>query len=194
MKNLLPIVGVAFVLSLAGTTAYAADHQRGDHRGNRDAVTHHDDNDRADRRGDRNQRNRVIPPQQHNWQPKVNNNNNQFNWQNNNANRFQTDNRWRNNNNVRGNFNRFRQNLRSPQHFRLGRYQAPRNYNYRRWSFGERLPFSYFARNYWLTNAIVYGLFAPPPGLIWVRYGPDALLVDQYTGEIVQVRYGVFYG
>lgn len=193
MKNLFPIVGVALVLSLTGTTAYAADHQRGDHRGNRDAVAHHDDNDRADRRGDRNQRNRVVAPQQHNWQPNPYNNN-QHNWQNNNRNRVQTfDNRWRNDN-ARGNFDRFRQNLHSPQRFRLGQYHGPRNYNYRRWSHGQRLPFAYFARNFWLSNAIFYGLFPPPPGLIWVRYGPDALLVDQYTGEIVQVRYGVFYG
>ena len=38
--------------------------------------------------------------------------------------------------------------------------------------------------------ATAYGLFTPP-GLIWVRYDDDALLIDQYTGEILQVRYDV---
>jgi len=31
------------------------------------------------------------------------------------------------------------------------------------------------------------------PGYVWVRYGPDALLIDTYTGEIIQVRYDVFW-
>lgn len=34
---------------------------------------------------------------------------------------------------------------------------------------------------------------APPPDAVWVRYGPDALLVDRMTGEIIRVQYGVFY-
>jgi Ni/Co efflux regulator RcnB len=72
-------------------------------------------------------------------------------------------------------------------------YRGPSGYSYRRWHYGDRLPRAYYARNFWLTNFVIYGLFAPPPGLIWVRYGPDALLIDQYTGEIVQVRYNVFY-
>ena len=38
-----------------------------------------------------------------------------------------------------------------------------------------------------------YGLPYPPPGTVWVRYGDDALLIDQYTGEIVEVIYGLFY-
>ena len=33
----------------------------------------------------------------------------------------------------------------------------------------------------------------PPPDAVWVRYGDDALLIDRYTGEVIQVEYGVFY-
>jgi Ni/Co efflux regulator RcnB len=29
-------------------------------------------------------------------------------------------------------------------------------------------------------------------GYQWVRYGPDLLLVDIATGQVVDVRYGVF--
>ena len=48
-------------------------------------------------------------------------------------------------------------------------------------------------RDYFLLDYIAFGLFAPPPGYVWVRYGDDALLIDTYTGEIVQVRYNMFY-
>ncbi len=37
------------------------------------------------------------------------------------------------------------------------------------------------------------GLEAPPPGCVWVRYGPDLLLVQRYSGQIVDVIYGAFY-
>jgi hypothetical protein len=33
----------------------------------------------------------------------------------------------------------------------------------------------------------------PPYGYEWVCYGDDALLVNVYTGEILQVVYGLFY-
>ena len=48
-------------------------------------------------------------------------------------------------------------------------------------------------RNYWLMDFLMYGLDEPPAGYVWVRYGPDALLIDEYDGEIVEVEYGVFY-
>lgn len=86
-----------------------------------------------------------------------------------------------------------RRNIQAPRHFHAGAYRAPRGYVARRWSFGERLPAAYFARDYWLGNYALYGLFAPPSGLVWVRVGNDGLLIDEYTGEIVQVEYGLFY-
>jgi Ni/Co efflux regulator RcnB len=36
------------------------------------------------------------------------------------------------------------------------------------------------------------GLIDPPYGYVWVRYGPDALLVNVENGLILSVMYGVF--
>ena len=47
--------------------------------------------------------------------------------------------------------------------------------------------------NYWLKDYVDYGLPPPPYGAVWVRVGGDALLIDQYTGEVIAVEYGVFY-
>lgn len=84
-------------------------------------------------------------------------------------------------------------NRRSHHKYHGPRWRAPRGYHYRHWRWGQHLPRIYYRETYWLTDFLLYGLFDPPAGLVWVRYGPDALLVDRYTGEIVQVRYGVFY-
>lgn len=87
----------------------------------------------------------------------------------------------------------WRRNFHSPRRYRTSAYYAPRGYHYRRWSYGQYLPDIYWSRRYWLFDFIVYGLFEPPSDLVWVQYGPDALLIDRYTGEIIQVRYDVFY-
>ena len=87
----------------------------------------------------------------------------------------------------------YQRNFTAPRRFHADRYVAPRGYVYRRWVFGQRLPPIYFARNYWLLDFGAFGLMVPPPGCVWVRYGPDALLIDQYSGEIIRVAYGVFY-
>jgi Ni/Co efflux regulator RcnB len=55
------------------------------------------------------------------------------------------------------------------------------------------LPAIYWGHDYWITDFLAFGLFAPPTGYVWVRYGPDALLIDQYTGEVIQVDYDAFY-
>jgi Ni/Co efflux regulator RcnB len=89
--------------------------------------------------------------------------------------------------------NSLRLNVQSSRHFRHGNYNAPQGYQARHWSYGGRLPRSYFVRDYWITDFLMFGLFAPPPDLIWVRVGNDALLVDRYSGDIVQVDYDVFY-
>ncbi|MBL8779409.1 MAG: RcnB family protein [Alphaproteobacteria bacterium] len=212
MKYVLPAVGVALALTLSGT-AYAADHDRGG-RGGRDQATQQNDNGQRFNRGDR-QRAPVAQqqPQRGQWQPGQRNDNNR--WRNNDrprgpvvnnngrppvANNWRNDRRpvadnntWRNNNARAGNWSQFRRNVRAPQRFRVGAYHGPRGFHYQRWSYGQRLPAAYYARQFWLFDVIGYGLFTPPPGLIWVRYGDDALLIDQYTGQIVQVRYDVFY-
>ncbi len=86
-----------------------------------------------------------------------------------------------------------RRNVFARHRFHAGIYRAPPGYRYRRWSYGAFLPAIYWNRDYWLTDFLAFGLFAPPPGFVWVRYGPDALLIDEYTGEIIQVDYGVFF-
>jgi Ni/Co efflux regulator RcnB len=88
---------------------------------------------------------------------------------------------------------RYNRNFTATRRYRVESYRQPYGYSYRRWNYGQRLPRHYYVRNFWLTNFLFYGLFTPPPGYIWVRYGPDALLIDEYTGEIVQVQYDIFY-
>jgi Ni/Co efflux regulator RcnB len=81
----------------------------------------------------------------------------------------------------------------SPRRFHLDRYRAPRGYYYRQWAFGDFLPRGWFGPDYLLGDFYAYGLPYPPPGYEWVRVGEDALLVDRYTGRIVQVVRFVFW-
>ncbi|HEY1613423.1 MAG TPA: RcnB family protein [Rhizomicrobium sp.] len=87
---------------------------------------------------------------------------------------------------------KFRHAFNAPKHFHAGAYREPPGYHYRRWGLGERLPGAFFARDYWLVDFGMYDLLAPPDGYVWVRYGPDALLIDEDTGEVISVEYGLF--
>ncbi len=89
--------------------------------------------------------------------------------------------------------NSLRLNVQASRHFHNGDYRVPVGYQSRHWGYGDRLPRTYFVRDYWINDFMMFGLFAPPTDLIWVRVGDDALLVDRYSGDIVQVQYGVFY-
>lgn len=91
------------------------------------------------------------------------------------------------------NFSRYHRNFNSPRRYRAPSYRRPRGWYSHRWTFGERLPSAFFARNYWINDFLDYGLLAPPYGTVWVRYGSDALLIDEYSGEVIQVAYNVFY-
>jgi len=93
---------------------------------------------------------------------------------------------------VNINLGSYRKTVSASHHFRIGVYHAPAHYSYRRWGIGERLPSEYYVRDYWLTDFAAYDLVAPPDGYVWVRFGPDALLIDEDTGEVIQVVYGVF--
>ena len=86
-----------------------------------------------------------------------------------------------------------RRNITATHRFHAGIYRAPLGYHYQRWGYGQFLPSIYWGRDFWIGDFLAFGLFAPPDGFIWVRYGPDARLIDQSTGEILQVDYGVFY-
>jgi len=91
------------------------------------------------------------------------------------------------------NYRNYHQNFRASQRFRAAPYRRPPGYFARRWSWGQTLPSFFWTRDYWLTDFYAYDLPPPPYGAIWVRVGDDALLIDQYSGEIIEVDYGVFY-
>jgi hypothetical protein len=69
----------------------------------------------------------------------------------------------------------------------------PQGYGYRRWGVGASLPPFFLAPDYFYPEWAALGLEPPPPGTQWVRYGPDLLLVDVNTGQVIDVAYGVFY-
>jgi Ni/Co efflux regulator RcnB len=79
------------------------------------------------------------------------------------------------------------------QRYHLGGYRQPYGFFVRSWAFGDILPRSWFARDYWIGDFYDYGLPYPPPGYTWVRVGGDALMIDQYTGRISQVVRGIFW-
>ena len=78
--------------------------------------------------------------------------------------------------------------------FHVGRYYAPyRNYSYRRLSIGFYLDSLFFGSNYWINDPFYYRLPDVYGPYRWVRYYDDALLVDIYTGEVVDVIYDFFW-
>jgi Ni/Co efflux regulator RcnB len=64
---------------------------------------------------------------------------------------------------------------------------------YRRWAYGDRLPFGWFGPQWYIDDYYYYDLPVPPYGYEWVRVGPDALLVDLDSGAVVSAVYGLFY-
>ena len=82
-----------------------------------------------------------------------------------------------------------------PWHGRVihaGPFHYPHGYAYRRWAVGHVLPRVFLAPAYYYPGYAALGLMAPPPDYQWIRYGPDLLLVDLATGNVVDIRYGVF--
>jgi Ni/Co efflux regulator RcnB len=90
-------------------------------------------------------------------------------------------------------FDSMRRAFSAPRRFRAGVYVRPSGWYYHRWTYGEFLPVFFFTRNYWILDWEDFALDDPPPGTVWVRYGNDALLIDEYTGEVIEVVYGIFY-
>lgn len=91
-----------------------------------------------------------------------------------------------------GNVRITRKVIRAPRRFHIRAWVAPRGFTYRRFALGERVPTLLLAAPFFLTDFITYGLTPPPPGFVWVRDGSDAVLVDQSSGEVVQVEYDLF--
>ena len=84
------------------------------------------------------------------------------------------------------------QQFSAQQRFHAGWYSRPNGWYARRWSFGDFLPWGWFAPDYYLDSED-YGLPYPPIGCEWVREGSDAVLVNVWTGQVLSVAYGVFW-
>jgi hypothetical protein len=69
----------------------------------------------------------------------------------------------------------------------------PPGWAYQRWAVGGLLPPLFLVRDYWYPDWAALGLPPPPPGAEWVRYGPDLLMVDVTSGQVLDVAYDVFY-
>lgn len=90
-----------------------------------------------------------------------------------------------------GNFN-YRGN--SYARFRADPYRWPGGYRGAySWRPNQFLPRSFLLRDYYIDNYFDFGFSRPPYGYEWIRVGDDALLVNIYTGQIVEVAPGVFY-
>lgn len=76
--------------------------------------------------------------------------------------------------------------------FRTGPYRWPNGMRYRHYGIGAYLPLGLIVSAYVIADWMDYGLAPPPPGYEWVRYGPDVLLVDPATGQIVDGAYSAF--
>lgn len=81
-----------------------------------------------------------------------------------------------------------------PSIYRLQPYYVPyRGYYYRRLSIGFFLDALFFDSRYWIDDPWYYRLPEAYGPYRWVRYYDDALLVNIYTGEVVDVIYDVFW-
>ena len=97
---------------------------------------------------------------------------------------------WRGNN--RYDWRGYRNNHRDT--YRLGRYYAPYNsWSYRRLGIGFSLEPLFYGSSFWIQDPYDYRLPPAYGPYRWVRYYDDALLVDTYTGEVVDVIYDIFW-
>lgn len=100
------------------------------------------------------------------------------------------DRNWRNDN--RYNWRDYR-HVNRP-HYRPARYVSPyRDWNYRRLSVGFQLSSMFYSNNYWISDPWSYRLPAVYGPYRWVRYFDDVLLVDIYSGEVVDVIHDFFW-
>jgi Ni/Co efflux regulator RcnB len=76
--------------------------------------------------------------------------------------------------------------------FHLSVYIDPFSWGYQPYSTGWRMWPAYYGNQYWIDPAM-YDLPFPPPGCAWVRYWNDAVLVDIYTGTVVDAIPGFFW-
>ncbi|MEJ5976472.1 RcnB family protein [Novosphingobium sp. PS1R-30] len=146
-------------------------------------------------------RNRDRAASNQNWR-----NDNNSNWRGNDAWRGSGRETWRNNDrqSLSRNWNRdWRRDNRydwrgyrssNRDIYRLGAYASPyRNYSYRRLNSGFYLDTLFFGSRYWINDPWQYRLPPAYGPYRWIRYYDDAMLVDTYSGEVVDVIYDFFW-
>ncbi|MET0273341.1 MAG: RcnB family protein [Phenylobacterium sp.] len=151
------------------------DGNRGDGRGDRDRGSWNGGDrrgDRGDRRGDNDRRG--------------------GDWNRGDNDRWRGDNR-DNHGRPRWDQNRYPPVYRSQNRYRGHSWRAPSGFYSRLWVYGDILPRGWYGSNYQLNDWWSYGLPMPPPGYDWVRVGDDAILIDSYSGRVVQVVRYVFW-
>ena len=87
------------------------------------------------------------------------------------------------------------QNHRRHHHswFHLGFYYDPFGWGYYPYQIGWRMWPSYYSSRYWINDPWMYRLPYAPPGYMWIRYWNDAVLVDTFTGEVVDMIPNFFW-
>ena len=96
---------------------------------------------------------------------------------------------WRNDN--RYDWQRYRYSNR--RIFNPGPYYSPyRGYGYNRLGIGLVLDSLFYSNRYWI-DPYEYHLPPAPDGTEWVRYYNDVVLVDVYSGQVVDVIYDFFW-
>ena len=86
----------------------------------------------------------------------------------------------------------YRRTITTKKHYDAGAFTAPDGYTYSRYALGQRVNTELLGTNYVLSSYGDYALEAPPSGLVWIRNGSDALLVDQKSGEVIETDYSLF--
>ena len=109
------------------------------------------------------------------------------------ARRGETSRRWSRNWHRDGRYDWRRHRDRHRSRFHLSFYFDPFGWNYRRYNVGWRLWPSYYSQDYWLDDPWQYRLPPAYGPYRWIRYYDDALLVNIYTGTVVDVIHNFFW-
>ena len=79
-------------------------------------------------------------------------------------------------------------------YYRLGRYHSPYNHHrYSRPNIGFTLNSLFFGQNYWVSDPWRYRLPDVYGPYRWVRYYDDVLLVNVYSGQVMDVIHDFFW-
>ena len=77
--------------------------------------------------------------------------------------------------------------------FHLGFYYDPFGWGYNPFQIGWRMWPNYYRSSFWINDPWYYRLPYAPPGTRWIRYYDDAILVDTWSGQVIDVIYNFFW-